>query len=100
MFELRCRNNWHIHHKGGQVLICVDGEGWYRWMLAAASVRCFFFAFFSFIPDSVQISGTAYIVFWMSISPCEIKAGADLQGTTLKHQILVSVRNQKNIDTE
>ncbi len=55
---------------------------------------------FSFIPDSVQISGTAYIVFWMSISPCEIKAGADLQGTTLKHQILVSVRNQKNIDTE
>lgn len=32
-FEPRCRNNWHIHHAktgGGQVLICVDGEGWYQ----------------------------------------------------------------------
>lgn len=28
-----CRNNWHIHHAksgGGQLLICVDGEGWYQ----------------------------------------------------------------------
>lgn len=32
-FEPGCRNNWHIHHAskgGGQVLICVDGEGWYQ----------------------------------------------------------------------
>lgn len=32
-FEPRCRNNWHIHHAitgGGQILICIDGEGWYR----------------------------------------------------------------------
>jgi len=29
-FEPRCRNNWHIHHKGGQILICVGGEGWYQ----------------------------------------------------------------------
>lgn len=32
-FELGCRNNWHIHHAdkgGGQLLICVDGEGWYQ----------------------------------------------------------------------
>ena len=32
-FEPRCRNNWHIHHSskgGGQVLICVEGEGWYQ----------------------------------------------------------------------
>ena len=32
-FEPGCRNNWHIHHSsngGGQILICVDGEGWYR----------------------------------------------------------------------
>lgn len=32
-FEPRCRNNWHIHHAksgGGQLLICVDGEGWYQ----------------------------------------------------------------------
>ena len=32
-FEPKCRNNWHIHHSskgGGQILICVDGEGWYQ----------------------------------------------------------------------
>ena len=31
-FEPKCRNNWHVHHAkngGGQILICVDGEGWY-----------------------------------------------------------------------
>lgn len=28
-FEPRCRNNWHIHHKSVQVLICVAGRGWY-----------------------------------------------------------------------
>ena len=32
-FEPSCRNNWHIHHStknGGQILICVEGEGWYQ----------------------------------------------------------------------
>ena len=29
-FEPKCRNNWHIHHKGGQILRCTDGEGWYQ----------------------------------------------------------------------
>lgn len=32
-FEPGCRNNWHIHHAskgGGQILICVDGLGWYQ----------------------------------------------------------------------
>lgn len=32
-FEPRCRNNWHIHHAskgGGQILICVAGNGWYQ----------------------------------------------------------------------
>lgn len=32
-FEPACRNNWHIHHAskgGGQILLCVDGEGWYQ----------------------------------------------------------------------
>ncbi len=32
-FEPGCRNNWHIHHAksgGGQVLICVDGHGYYQ----------------------------------------------------------------------
>ncbi len=39
-FEPRCRNNWHIHHKGGQVLICVGGEGWYQeWGKAARRLR-------------------------------------------------------------
>lgn len=33
IFEPACRNNWHIHHStkgGGQILICVEGEGWYQ----------------------------------------------------------------------
>ena len=32
-FEPRCKNNWHIHHAkngGGQLLICIAGEGWYQ----------------------------------------------------------------------
>lgn len=32
-FEPGCRNNWHIHHAtkgGGQILVCVDGQGWYQ----------------------------------------------------------------------
>ena len=32
-FEPSCRNNWHIHHAtkgGGQLLVCVAGEGWYQ----------------------------------------------------------------------
>lgn len=28
-FEPCCRNNWHIHHGGVQVLVCVSGRGWY-----------------------------------------------------------------------
>lgn len=41
-FEPSCRNNWHIHHAsngGGQLLICVAGEGWYQeWGKAAVSL--------------------------------------------------------------
>ena len=32
-FEPGCRNNWHVHKStknGGQILICVEGEGWYQ----------------------------------------------------------------------
>lgn len=29
-FEPGCRNNWHIHHKGGQILLCTAGDGWYQ----------------------------------------------------------------------
>ncbi|MDR1122149.1 MAG: cupin domain-containing protein [Dysgonamonadaceae bacterium] len=32
-FEPGCRNHWHIHKassRGGQVLICTAGEGWYQ----------------------------------------------------------------------
>ena len=32
-FEPGCRNNWHIHHStsgGGQILVCIAGEGWYQ----------------------------------------------------------------------
>ncbi|MGN1102369.1 MAG: cupin domain-containing protein [Huintestinicola sp.] len=28
-FEPKCRNNWHIHHKGGQILLCTAGRGYY-----------------------------------------------------------------------
>lgn len=32
-FEPGCRNNWHIHHAdkgGGQILLCMEGRGWYQ----------------------------------------------------------------------
>lgn len=32
-FEPGCRNNWHIHRAtkgGGQILVCVNGRGWYQ----------------------------------------------------------------------
>lgn len=32
-FEPGCRNNWHIHHAskgGGQILLCIAGNGWYQ----------------------------------------------------------------------
>lgn len=32
-FEPGCRNNWHIHKSskdGGQILICIAGNGWYQ----------------------------------------------------------------------
>lgn len=29
-FEPGCRNHWHIHHKGGQILLVTDGVGYYQ----------------------------------------------------------------------
>lgn len=29
-FEPGCRNNWHIHHGVGQILLVTDGRGWYQ----------------------------------------------------------------------
>lgn len=29
-FSPSCRNNWHIHHKGGQILLVTGGNGWYQ----------------------------------------------------------------------
>ena len=29
-FEPACRNNWHIHHKGGQILLVTAGRGYYQ----------------------------------------------------------------------
>lgn len=29
-FEPGCRNNWHMHHKGGQILLCTAGNGYYQ----------------------------------------------------------------------
>ena len=42
-FEPSCRNKWHIHHAdkgGGQILLCVAGEGWYQeWGGRARSLK-------------------------------------------------------------
>lgn len=39
-FEPACRNNWHIHHKGGQILLCTDGAGWYaEWGKSARALH-------------------------------------------------------------
>ena len=42
-FEPGCRNNWHIHRAdkgGGQILLCVAGEGWYQeWGKPARSLK-------------------------------------------------------------
>lgn len=41
-FEPACRNDWHIHKAdkgGGQILLCVAGEGWYQeWKKDAVSL--------------------------------------------------------------
>lgn len=29
-FEPGCRNNWHIHHGGYQILLVTGGEGWFQ----------------------------------------------------------------------
>lgn len=29
-FEPKCRNNWHIHHKDGQILLVTGGRGYYQ----------------------------------------------------------------------
>lgn len=29
-FEPGCRNFWHIHHEGGQVLLATAGRGWFQ----------------------------------------------------------------------
>ena len=29
-FEPDCRNNWHVHHNGYQLLLVIAGEGWYQ----------------------------------------------------------------------
>lgn len=39
-FEAGCRNNWHIHHKGGQILLVTSGRGWYQeWGKAARELK-------------------------------------------------------------
>ena len=42
-FEPACRNNWHTHHAtkgGGQILLCIAGEGWYQeWGKPARSLK-------------------------------------------------------------
>ncbi|PWG00599.1 cupin domain-containing protein [Levilactobacillus bambusae] len=39
-FEPACRNDWHIHHDGFQILLVTAGEGWYQeWGQAPRKLR-------------------------------------------------------------
>lgn len=39
-FEPGCRNNWHIHYKGGQILLVTGGRGYYQaWGEAARELK-------------------------------------------------------------
>ena len=39
-FSPGCRNNWHIHHKGEQILLVTGGRGWYQaWGEAARELK-------------------------------------------------------------
>ncbi|MDD4849317.1 MAG: cupin domain-containing protein [Gemmiger sp.] len=39
-FAPGCRNHWHIHHKGGQILLVTGGRGWYQaWGEPARALR-------------------------------------------------------------
>ena len=39
-FEPGCRNNWHIHHSGGQILLCTAGRGYYQeWGKSARELK-------------------------------------------------------------
>jgi quercetin dioxygenase-like cupin family protein/alkylhydroperoxidase/carboxymuconolactone decarboxylase family protein YurZ len=39
-FAPGCRNFWHIHHKGGQILLVTAGRGWYQeWGKPARELR-------------------------------------------------------------
>lgn len=39
-FSPGCRNNWHVHHKAGQILLVTGGEGWYcEWGKAAVALK-------------------------------------------------------------
>ena len=39
-FEPGCRNFWHIHHKGGQILLVTGGRGWYQqWEKPARALK-------------------------------------------------------------
>ena len=39
-FAPGCRNNWHIHRRGGQILLVTGGRGWYQaWGEPARALR-------------------------------------------------------------
>ena len=39
-FEPGCRNNWHVHHRGGQILLVTGGRGYYQeWGAPARELR-------------------------------------------------------------
>lgn len=72
-FEPGCSNNWHIHHAvsgGGQLLICVDGTGWYQeWGQPARKLKP---GDIVVIPANVKHWHGASRESWFSHLACEI----------------------------
>ncbi|MGD1818085.1 MAG: cupin domain-containing protein [Pleomorphochaeta sp.] len=87
-FEPGCRNNWHIHHateKGGQILICTAGEGWYQ--QEGKKVQSLSEGSFVYIPSGVKHWHGAKKDSWFS------HISVELPGTDCKNEWLEPVSN-------
>ena len=71
-FEPGCRNNWHIHHKGGQILFCVAGRGYCQ--LAGHPARELHAGDVFYIPPEVKHWHGAAPTSWFSHIAVEVPA--------------------------
>jgi len=79
-FEPACRNNWHIHQAGGQILLCTDGHGWYQ--EEGSAPRYLNPGDVVYIAPKVKHWHGAVADEWFAHVAIEIPAGADEQGGT------------------